>query len=111
MGRLADIATLPPTNPVAIQKGAQPLTPETSTNLTLGAVFGLGPADITLDYYNIQIEDRVAFTSRFNLTEGDIEALLAARRFRRNQLHLGALLYESAGREGFRRGRRRHGSL
>ena len=78
MGRLADIATLPPTNPVAIQKGAQPLTPETSTNLTLGAVFGLGPADITLDYYNIQIKDRVAFTSRFNLTETDIEALLAA---------------------------------
>jgi len=78
MGRLADIATLPPTNPVAVQKGAQPLTPETSTNLTLGAVFGLGPADITLDYYNIQIKDRVAFTSRFNLTEADITALLAA---------------------------------
>ena len=78
MGRLADIATLPPTNPVAIQKGAQPLTPETSTNLTLGAVFGLGPADVTLDYYNIQIKDRVAFTSRFNLTEADITALLAA---------------------------------
>ena len=78
MGRLADIATLPPTNPVAVQKGAQPLTPETSTNLTLGAVFGLGAADITLDYYNIQIKDRVAFTSRFNLTPGDIESLLAA---------------------------------
>ena len=78
MGRLADIATLPPTNPVAVQKGAQPLTPETSTNLTLGAVFGLGAADITLDYYNIQINDRVAFTSRFNLTPGDIESLLAA---------------------------------
>ena len=78
MGRLADIATLPPTNPVAIQKGAQPLTPETSTNLTLGAVFGLGAADITLDYYNIQIKDRVAFTSRFNLTPGDVESLLAA---------------------------------
>ncbi len=78
MGRLADIATLPPTNPVAIQKGAQPLTPETSTNLTLGAVFGLGAADITLDYYNIQIKDRVAFTSRFNLTRSDVDALLAA---------------------------------
>ena len=78
MGRLADIATLPPTNPVAVQKGAQPLTPETSTNLTLGAVFGLGAADITLDYYNIQIKDRVAFTSRFNLTQSDIDALLAA---------------------------------
>ena len=63
---------------VAIQKGAQPLTPETSTNLTLGAVFGVGAADIALDYYNIQIADRVAFTSRFNLTQSDIDALLAA---------------------------------
>ena len=78
MGRLADIATLPPTNPVAVQKGAQPLTPETSTNVTLGAVFGLGAADITLDYYNIQIKDRVAFTSRFNLTAADVDSLLAA---------------------------------
>ncbi len=78
MGALADIATLPPTNPVAIQKGARPLTPETSTNLTLGAVFAVGPADVTLDYYRIEIEDRVAFTSRFNLTEADIDALLAA---------------------------------
>ena len=78
MGMLADIATLPPTNLVARQKGATPLTPETSTNLTLGAVFALGPADITLDYYRIEIEDRIAFTSRFTLTEADIQTLLAA---------------------------------
>ena len=78
MGRLADIATLPPSNPVAQQKGAQPLTPEKSTNLTLGTVFSTGPVDVTLDYYNIRIKDRIAFTSRFNLTPSDIEALLAA---------------------------------
>ena len=78
MGFLADIATLPPTNPVAVQKGALPLTPETSTNITLGAVFNLGPIDVTVDYYNIEIEDRIAFTSRFNLTDGDIASLLAA---------------------------------
>ena len=78
MGRLADIATLPPSNPVAQQKGAQPLTPEKSTNLTLGTVFSTGPVDVTLDYYNIRIKDRIAFTSRFNLTPSDVEALLAA---------------------------------
>ena len=78
MGFLADIATLPPTNPVAIQKGAQPLTPETSTNVTVGAVFHLGPVDLTIDYYNIEIEDRIAFTSRFNLTERDVASLLQA---------------------------------
>ena len=78
MGFLADIATLPPTNPVAQQKGAQDLTPEESVNITLGAVFEAGPADVTIDYYNIKIEDRIAFTSRFSLTPADIAALQAA---------------------------------
>ena len=77
-GMLADIATLPPTNPIAQQKGAEPLTPEESVNLTVGAVFHIGPMDVTVDYYNIEIEDRISFTSRFLLTEDDIAALLAA---------------------------------
>ena len=77
-GRLADIATLPPTNPVAQRKGARPLQPEESTNLTIGAVFQWGPIDVTVDYYNIEIEHRISFTSRFNLTPEDIDALLAA---------------------------------
>ncbi len=76
-GMLADIATLPPTNPIAQQKGAQALTPEESTNLTLGAVFHAGGLDVTVDYYNITIKDRISFTSRFNLTEADIASLLA----------------------------------
>ena len=76
-GMLADIATLPPTNPVAQQKGATALTPEESVNTTFGIVIDAGAFDVTLDYYNITIEDRVSFTSRFNLTEEDINALLA----------------------------------
>ena len=78
MGRLADIATLPPTNPVAQQKGAKALTPEESVNITVGAVFNAGPVDVTVDYYNIKIKDRVAFTSRFTLDASDIQSLLAA---------------------------------
>ena len=76
-GMLADIATLPPTNPIAQQKGAQALTPEESVNITLGAVVHAGPLDVTVDYYNITIEDRISFTSRFILTQADIDALLA----------------------------------
>ena len=78
MGRLSDIATLPPTNPIAQQKGAKALTPEESINTTLGLVFAAGAWDVTLDYYNIEISDRISFTSRFNLTEDDIASLLAA---------------------------------
>ena len=77
-GKLADIATLPPTNPVAQQKGAHALTPEQSTNFAIGALFNFRDLDVTVDYYNIQIEDRIAFTSRFELTPADIAALLAA---------------------------------
>ena len=76
-GKLADIATLPPSNPIAQQKGATELTPEESVNLTLGLVFHVGDLDVTLDYYNIEITDRIAFTSRFKLTPADIDALLA----------------------------------
>ena len=78
MGFLSDIATLPPTNPIAQQKGAQALTPEESVNTTLGVVFDVGGVDVTVDYYRIEIEDRISFTSRFNLTPADITALLAA---------------------------------
>ena len=78
MGFLSDIATLPPTNPIAQQKGAKALTPEESINTTLGVVFDVGGVDVTMDYYRIEIEDRISFTSRFNLTQADIDALLTA---------------------------------
>jgi len=39
---LVDIATLPPTNPIAALKGAQPLTPEESVNFSLGMVWSSG---------------------------------------------------------------------
>lgn len=77
-GKLADIATLPPTNPVAQQKGAIPLKPEESTNTTIGAVWAFDWGDLTIDYYNIKMEGRIAFTSRFTLTPEDISALVAA---------------------------------
>ena len=76
--RLADVATLPASNPVAQQLGATPLTPEQSTNFTIGTVISLDRLDITLDYYNIEIEDRITLTSRFGLEPEDIDALLAA---------------------------------
>lgn len=77
MGMLADIATLPPTNAIAIQKGAQALTPEKSVNTTFGFIGSIANISVTVDWYNIEVKDRIAFTSRFHLTDADIEALLA----------------------------------
>ena len=76
-GKLADAATLPPTNPIARQKGATDLTPETSTNFTFGVVIEhvMGDLDISADFYNITIEDRLTLTSNFSITQEDIDAL------------------------------------
>ena len=78
VGRLVDTAILPPTDPVAQRKGAQALTPEQSTHLTFGFVFDVGALAVTLDYYSITIEDRISFTSPFQITDDDVAALLAA---------------------------------
>ena len=82
MGMLADVGTLPPTvfnNMLEYRDGnshstVQPtaLTPEESTNLTVGAVIEAGPVDITIDYYDIEIEDRITLTSRFALTNSAV---------------------------------------
>ena len=77
-GQLADTATLPPTNPIAQQLGAQALKPEESLNITAGVLLSLGPVDVTVDYYNIKVEDRIAFTRQFRLTDADKADLLAA---------------------------------
>ena len=76
-GVLADEATLPPTNPIAVQKGGKPLQSEESINLTIGTVISIANLDLTIDYFNIEIEDRIALTTTQVLTQADIDALLA----------------------------------
>ena len=58
---------------MTIHSTVQPttLTPEESTNFTIGTVFEAGPVDFTIDYYKIEIEDRITFTSRFTLTSSE----------------------------------------
>ena len=76
-GVLADEATLPPTNPISVQLGAQPLDAEDSVSYSIGTVFAAGPVDVTLDYFNIEVDDRIALTTTMVLTQADIDALLA----------------------------------
>lgn len=77
-GVLSDSALLPATNPVAKQLGATELTPEESESFTLGAVMTLGDVFITLDYYNIQVTDRISQSDKYTLTDADKVALKAA---------------------------------
>ncbi len=76
-GMLADEATLPPTHPASTLVGGKALTPEESTNFTLGAVFNVGDMDVTIDYFNINVEDRIARSSDRALTDADRQTLLS----------------------------------
>lgn len=74
---LVDQATLPPDNPISIQKGGKPLTPEESENISFGLVGDFGSTHVSLDMYRIDVEDRLSQTSALELTATDIAALLA----------------------------------
>ena len=59
-GNLIPNGTYPVSNPVAVALGAVPLSPEESESFTAGLVYEFaGGATFTLDYYDIDIEDRI----------------------------------------------------
>ncbi len=77
-GNLIPNGTYPVNNPVALALGADELVPEESTAYTLGLVWNATDATfITVDYYNITIEDRMALLTN-TVTDADLPALIAA---------------------------------
>lgn len=77
-GVLVDSALLPPTNPVSVELGGTELTPEESKSFAAGIVYTPEDFFFTLDYYFIQVDDRISQSSKINLTEENREALRAA---------------------------------
>jgi iron complex outermembrane receptor protein len=62
--------TLPVSSPVAAFLGAVPLTPEESTNFSGGFVFTPGSGmTLTVDYYNIEVRDRIGTSGTFEVTD------------------------------------------
>ncbi len=74
---LVNNGTIPSSSRVAELRGGQPLTPEESTNLAFGVVFQNGPFTLTTDYFNIELEDRLAVTQNFSLTQDEVDDLIA----------------------------------
>ncbi len=75
-----DIVTFRVTDPAGIALGAEPLTPEESTNYSLGLV--LQPLDrlyVTIDAYRIRLEDRITLSE--NLTSAAVRNFLNANGF------------------------------
>ena len=62
-GQLIDQLTLPPSHAL-LQGVAQPLDAEESTSFGLGAVVNVGGFDLTIDYYHIEVDDRIGATSK-----------------------------------------------
>ncbi|WP_125718336.1 TonB-dependent receptor plug domain-containing protein [Pseudoalteromonas rubra] len=76
-GVLVDSALLPPTNPVSQLLGGSELQPEESQSYTFGAVYQSGDLFLTIDYYNIEVEDRLSQSNKIDLTLEQKAALKA----------------------------------
>jgi iron complex outermembrane receptor protein len=74
---LVNNGTIPSTSSVAALRGGKPLAPEESTNLTAGVFFNLGQLDVTIDYFNIEVTDRLNLSQEYQLTPQEIEDLIA----------------------------------
>ena len=76
-GQLVNTGVVPSTSAVAVARGGEALQPEKSINYSGGAVIERGPFTFTVDYFRIDIADRVALAQEIELTEPEILTLLA----------------------------------
>ncbi len=72
-GRLENVGTYPVNHPLSKLKRAQELKPEKSFNLSAGTVLDVGNLNVTVDYYRVQVRDRIARGGQIPLTPSDLE--------------------------------------
>jgi iron complex outermembrane receptor protein len=79
-GELRDTATLPPALLEGLFPGAEPLQPEESKNASVGLVFNSGDWLVTADAYRIEVQDRIARSTDFDVTQAQRDELIARGR-------------------------------
>ena len=72
---LVNKGTIPSTHPAAALVGGKGLQPEKSKNITIGAVVDNDAMSLTIDYFNVKVEDRMTVSSDTALTEVQIRQL------------------------------------
>ena len=77
-GDLENNGTIPSNTAVAGLRGGKALDPEESTNYTFGGIFQFGDFSVTVDYFNIELTDRLGVSQNFELTQSEIDALIEA---------------------------------
>lgn len=71
-GKLANVGTYPTNHPIAQRKGAQELKPEKSFNVSAGTVVDAGDLSVTIDYYRVEVRDRIARGAQIPLNQSDL---------------------------------------
>ncbi|MCB1044124.1 MAG: TonB-dependent receptor [Acidobacteria bacterium] len=74
---LVNNGTIPSGSAVARLRGGKPLIAEESVNYTAGIVYQNSNFTLTTDYFNINLDDRLAVTQLFALTQEEVDSLLA----------------------------------
>ncbi len=69
LGDLVNNGTIPSSNPVARLVGSKSLEAEKSKNFTAGFVLDLPGFEVTIDYFEIRVRDRLALSQDFSLQE------------------------------------------
>ena len=74
---LVNDGIIPSTSRVAQLRGGRLLEPERSINYSLGTVIDKGPLKFTVDYFRIDLSNRLALTQSFVLSPKEVENLIA----------------------------------
>jgi iron complex outermembrane receptor protein len=69
-GAAVDVGTFPATSATAAALGAKPLEPEKSKNYSLGAIYHKGPFELTVDAYQIDIDNRIVLSENIQGVNG-----------------------------------------
>ena len=73
---LTNNGTIPSTSDLAELYGGEALEPETSVNISLGAVHQQGNLHLSMDYFFIDVSNRLTTSKNFELSTADIDRLL-----------------------------------
>jgi len=74
--KLVNKGTLPATNPVSALLDGKPLKPEESKNITLGLFATIGEIDLTVDYFDIDIKNRLNLSKETPLSDDQRKTLI-----------------------------------
>ena len=74
-GILTNQGVIPSTSPAALLRGGRALGPEESENVTFGGFFSAGGLDVTIDFFKIDLQDRLNISNTFSLTADDLATL------------------------------------